>query len=127
MTAPGRGELFRFKLCSRHARRNLPAQVEEDLVRRGRRLHRPDPDDHFSFIRVYRQKAISDPAKAWLWIVTIRGERVASGHEADGPDGARAAVRGREGVGRVEGEGKLINPARHARRTPASHAPLTRI
>jgi hypothetical protein len=55
-----------------------------------------DPDDHFSFIRVYRQKAISDPAKAWLWIVTIRGERVASGHEADGPDGARAAVRAAE-------------------------------
>jgi hypothetical protein len=54
------------------------------------------PDHPDSFIRVYRQKATSDPARAWLWIVTMRGERVASGHEADGPEGARPAVRAAE-------------------------------
>jgi hypothetical protein len=59
-----------------------------------------DPADPLSFIRVYRQKATSDPAKAWLWIVTMRGELVASGHEADGPERARPAVRAAENAWR---------------------------
>ena len=49
-----------------------------------------------SFIRVYRQHATADPDKAWLWVVTIDQQRVASGHEADGPEGARPAVRAAE-------------------------------
>ena len=55
-----------------------------------------DPDEPMSFIRVYRQHATADPDRAWLWIVTIDQQRVASGHEADGPEGARPAVRAAE-------------------------------
>ncbi len=52
------------------------------------------------FIRVYRQHATADPDKAWLWIATIDQQRVASGHEADGPEGCPASgPRCREGMG----------------------------
>jgi hypothetical protein len=37
-----------------------------------------------------------DSGEAWLWTVTIGGERVASGYEADGPEGARPGVRAAE-------------------------------
>ena len=55
-----------------------------------------DPDNPLSFVRVYRQHATADPDRAWLWVVTIDQQRLASGHEADGPEGVRPAVRAAE-------------------------------
>ena len=55
-----------------------------------------DLEDPFSFIRLYRQKATPDPERAWYWIVTIRGERVASGHEPDFSRRAPPVVRAAE-------------------------------
>ena len=54
-----------------------------------------DPDDPMSFIRVYRQHATADPDKAWLWIVTIDQQRIASGTRQTGRS-ARPAVRSAE-------------------------------
>jgi hypothetical protein len=55
-----------------------------------------DPHDARSFARVYRQKGTPDPDKAWYWTVSIDERRIASGHTADGPEGARPAVRAAE-------------------------------
>ena len=81
--APGMPETFILKWS------RTWADVADDFTGR-------DLEDSTSFIRVYRQHATSDPAKAWAWMVTIDQQRVASGHEADGPEGARPAVRAAE-------------------------------
>ena len=70
-----------------------------------------DPDDPMSFIRVYRQHATADPDRAWLWVVTIDQQRVASGHEADGPEGCSASrARRRDGMGGAQGKGRDERP-----------------